>query len=166
MYSRVFASVVVVVGLTRFPDLEAQPQAEMAPVELAAARAMLARQDVPKDHPAIEPRFANNGEAPGVITRDAKERPADRSAGLAGSLNGRVARMEDLRACPSCPFKAVRSVLLLSQPAVSNGVAVITVTAYYNSTVRIATEYETVEFRLQRRNGTWVVVKFRELGVS
>jgi hypothetical protein len=156
----------VFVSLTRCPDLAAQSQPELARIELAAARAMLARQDVPNDHSAIEPRFAKKGEAPGVVTRDATERPADRSASLARSLKGRVARIEDVRSCPTCPFKKVRSVLLLSEPVVSDGVAVITVTAYYNSTVRIATEYETVEFRLQQRDGTWVVIESHELGVS
>lgn len=145
--------------------VQSQTAQSVNEVELAAARAMIQRSDIPKGMIAIEPEFAMQGDAPGT-THPSRIRSHGRNSTLVAGLGaGRVARLSEVRRCPRCLLSDVSVILTLSEPHIKGETAVITVTAKYNGS-REQVEYETVQFTLGYTGGKWTVVKARQVGVS
>ncbi|HJU76278.1 MAG TPA: hypothetical protein VJ717_21235 [Gemmatimonadaceae bacterium] len=135
-------------------------------LEIAAAKAMLQRSDIPRTRIAIEPGFATAEAAPGhgAIARTART-PTRNSALQAGLKAVRVASLGQLRNCDRCGLTGADVLLTLTDPIIAGALASVTVTALYNGT-RGRLEYETVKFTFTRSANSWVVSKIEQLGVS
>ncbi len=142
-------------------------------IELAASRAMLSLDPLIVKAAArpgaivVSPAFATPRTAPGTAVAQVL-RPAARGLALARSLQARVALFSEVRSkCLKCPMTGAELFLRLSNPEVNGTTARVTVTAVFNTgNQRRPTSYETVEFRLERRAGTWVVTGREQLGIS
>ncbi len=145
---------------------------DLSAIELAASRAMLESDPLIATAAArpgpivISPAFAVHGTAPGVTSQAL--RPAARGQTLARSLQARVAPFSEVRKrCLQCPLTGADLFLHLSNPLVTGASATVTITAVFNTgNIHLPTAYETVEFRLERRAGMWVVTGRKQLGIS
>lgn len=139
----------------------AVPEAQASAAEVTAARAMLARRRDIQGRPAVEPRFALDGHAPGWVSEQSVRRPVSRTTALAEALGGLVAESPEIGTCPGC----VAVLLTLSDPLISADTAMVTATVTYRAGV-IRRAYETVRFTLVRQDGSWHVHKSEQLGVT
>ena len=156
--------VVVFLACTPLPR-HSEPDAA-ATVEVAAARAMLERPDIPRRDVVIEVAFAQPNAAPAHDTRPVSLRPEHRNRGLESALGAIGVRSSgQVRHCSGCPTNVAGVVLQLSDPIFSADSAFVTVTATYRTTGRFS-YYETVRFTLRKRQAAWAVVKAEQLGVS
>lgn len=159
---------VISMALVAMPGsgLVAQEERDFAAVEMAAARAMLARGTA-AGAVGIDPTFGAN-RAPGGAHVAA--RPESRTLALARALPARAVKFEDARSCPKlgvCTLVGVTRHLVLSEPVFNGDTAQITVTKHEaTESTRQPTYYETVRFTLARSRGTWTVVRQEDLGIS
>lgn len=141
--------------LTLLPGfVSAQAPSDIAAIELAAARHLLARHPSWTIH--LDSMFAQAGTAPAVPTTE--RRPADRTRALADSL-GAFVRTE----------LTERTILLqLSDPLVRGSSARVSVTVGYLQAYdgRRRGFYETVDVIFERDGKGWRVVGEAQLGIT
>lgn len=144
----------------------AQAPRDALGVEIAVARAMLAREGVPDSRAVLEPGFGENGHAPSYASAKTGTRARSRSVAIARAIKAlRVASLRNARPCRNCGPNGVSVVLTLSDPQFSADSAVVTATATFAGR-RAMLDYESVLFVLEKSRGAWVVRRACQLGIS
>lgn len=145
----------------------AQAPGDALGVEVAVAKAMMARSGVPTSGVAVlEPGFGENGHAPGQANGKSGIRARSRTVAIASAIGAtRVASLQNARPCRNCGTDGVSVVLTLSDPQFNADSAVVSATATFAGK-KGTLNYESVLFVLEKTRGSWAVRRILQLGIS